>query len=262
MFAALFTVSSRKGICISVRFSFAMLDFEDIFLKSLDPASCLAFGFLKIKKPSQESIISAEKKFPSKEVALKCSIDFTMSKSVDPTFFLTRTLVETQSSGDSSIIPLSTFSLTRRSASSFFAKGKRLGFLLIGGNFKSCVVMLRHIAMDAIIVTGRNQVLTFLEYFSYCCWLLFIKYFKILQDRMKKLFFGKFSRTSDDIHHWFIRRNNSPFDHSLEFIVQIQNSNRDGFLFQINECCHHKDTFLETLLGKSLTTYLNCPETS
>ncbi|GBN22625.1 hypothetical protein AVEN_238431-1 [Araneus ventricosus] len=57
--------SSREGICISVRGSFAMLDFEIIFLKSLDPASYLAFRFSKIQKPSKGSMISPEKKFPS-----------------------------------------------------------------------------------------------------------------------------------------------------------------------------------------------------
>ncbi|GBN80549.1 hypothetical protein AVEN_75289-1 [Araneus ventricosus] len=71
IFAALFTGSSREGICISVRSSFAMLDFEIILLKSLDPASYLAFGFPKIQKSSQGSMDSTEKKFPSIEVVME-----------------------------------------------------------------------------------------------------------------------------------------------------------------------------------------------
>ncbi|GBM64717.1 hypothetical protein AVEN_205918-1 [Araneus ventricosus] len=44
-----------------------MLDFEIILLESLDPASYLAFSFLKIRKPSQGNMIS-KKKFPSTKV--------------------------------------------------------------------------------------------------------------------------------------------------------------------------------------------------
>ncbi|GBM04000.1 hypothetical protein AVEN_99196-1 [Araneus ventricosus] len=72
----------------------------------------------------------------------------------------------------------------------------------------------------------------------------------------------KFLRTSDDIHHWFAGRNNSSFVQNLGCIIQIQNSNRDGFPFQINQCGRHKNTLLGTWLWKSVTAYLNCPGTS
>ncbi|GBM82102.1 hypothetical protein AVEN_161653-1 [Araneus ventricosus] len=64
------------------------------------------------------------------------------------------------------------------------------------------------------------------------------------------LFSRKFLRMNDDIHHWFTGRNNSSFVQNLGFIVQIQNSNGDGFPFQINECGRHKNTFLGDLARK------------
>ncbi|GBN24622.1 hypothetical protein AVEN_249593-1 [Araneus ventricosus] len=64
------------------------------------------------------------------------------------------------------------------------------------------------------------------------------------------LCFRKFLRTSDDIHHWFAVRNNSSFVQNLECIIEIQNSNRDGFPFQINECGRHKNTLLRDLAMK------------
>ncbi|GBM31851.1 hypothetical protein AVEN_56945-1 [Araneus ventricosus] len=57
-------------------------------------------------------------------------------------------------------------------------------------------------------------------------------------------------RTNDDIQNWFTSRNNISFVHDLGFIVLIQNSNGDGFSFQINECRHHKDTLLGDLARK------------
>ncbi|GBL99624.1 hypothetical protein AVEN_149639-1 [Araneus ventricosus] len=46
------------------------------------------------------------------------------------------------------------------------------------------------------------------------------------------------------------RSNNSSFVHDLRLLFQIQNSNGDGFLFQINKCGCHKDTFLGYLARK------------
>ncbi|GBN05204.1 hypothetical protein AVEN_143033-1 [Araneus ventricosus] len=53
------------------RCSFAMLDFEIILLKSLDPASYLTLRFPKIQKPSKEIMISPEKKFLCIEVVME-----------------------------------------------------------------------------------------------------------------------------------------------------------------------------------------------
>ncbi|GBL82533.1 hypothetical protein AVEN_263634-1 [Araneus ventricosus] len=73
-FAEFLSLQNRvfeKGICISVRGSFAMLDFEVIVLKSLDPMSYLTFRLSKTQKPSQGSTISPEKKFPSIEAVME-----------------------------------------------------------------------------------------------------------------------------------------------------------------------------------------------
>ncbi|GBM37524.1 hypothetical protein AVEN_4197-1 [Araneus ventricosus] len=59
--------SSREGICISVRGSFAMLDFAIIFLKPLYPVNYMAYRFLEIQKLSQGSMITPQKQFSSIE---------------------------------------------------------------------------------------------------------------------------------------------------------------------------------------------------
>ncbi|GBM54285.1 hypothetical protein AVEN_234110-1 [Araneus ventricosus] len=63
--------SSRESICNPVRGSFAIMDFEIMVLKSLDPASYLALTFSKIQKPSKGSMISPEKKFSSLDIVME-----------------------------------------------------------------------------------------------------------------------------------------------------------------------------------------------
>ncbi|GBO08516.1 hypothetical protein AVEN_239968-1 [Araneus ventricosus] len=75
----------------------------------------------------------------------------------------------------------------------------------------------------------------------------------VLQDSPKlteHVVLRKNLRTSEGIHDWFTRRNNRSFVHNLGFIFQIQNSERNGFPIEINECGRHEDTFLENLKRK------------
>ncbi|GBM05477.1 hypothetical protein AVEN_94767-1 [Araneus ventricosus] len=76
------------------------------------------------------------------------------------------------------------------------------------------------------------------------------------------LCFGKFVRMSDDIHHWFTSCNNISIVHGLGFIVSIQNSNGEGVLFKSSRVAATRKTFWDTWVGKSVTAYLNYPETS
>ncbi|GBN21368.1 hypothetical protein AVEN_192478-1 [Araneus ventricosus] len=64
------------------------------------------------------------------------------------------------------------------------------------------------------------------------------------------LCFRKFLKTSEDIHHWFTRRNNSSFVHNLGFVFSDSELEREVFPFKINECGCHKDTFLGDVARK------------